>query len=65
MIIKDEELIKKINSDKEKLEKLTKLSKPLIEYIKKYFDFHTSIIISDDYIRVVRDEIGIPIEIDD
>ena len=65
MIIEDKELLDKINKDKEKIEELEELSKPLVEYIKKYYDFHTSIIISEDFIRLVRDEIGIPVEIDD
>lgn len=60
-----EDILEKINSDKEKFDRLYDLCMPLVEYLKQYCDPHTSIIISEDYIRLVRDEVGIPVEIND
>ena len=47
------------------MEELEELCKPLVDFLKEHYDLHTSIIISQDYIRLVRDEIGIPLEVKD
>ena len=47
------------------MEELKELCKPLIEYLKENYDLHTTIIISEDYIKLVKDEIGIPMEVED
>lgn len=44
------------------MEELKKLALPLIEFLKKNYNPHTSIVITADYIRIVSDEVGIPIK---
>ena len=50
-----------INKNK-MLEELAIASKPLIEFLEKYYDPHTSVIVTEGYIKVVTDEIGINTE---
>ncbi len=45
------------------LEEIKELSKPLIKFIKENYDPHTVIIIRDDYVQVLREDIGIPINV--
>lgn len=45
----------------EKMEELKEISKPLIDFIKENYNPHTTIIISQTCIKVVTDEISIPI----
>lgn len=42
-------------------DELELIAKPIIEYIKKNYNPHTSIVISEESIKVVADEIYIPI----
>jgi len=49
----------------EKIKELEELSKSLIEWLKKNYSPHATIIITDTYVKVVRDEIGIPIKDND
>lgn len=46
----------------DEMKKLEELCKPIAEYLKQNYDPHCSIIISDSYIKLVRDEIGISIK---
>ncbi len=43
-----------------KFKELTRLCKPIVEFLKKHYDPHCCVVISWDAIKVVRDEIGIP-----
>ena len=43
---------------------LKQMSKPIIEFINRYYDKYTTIVIKEDSIKIVRDEIRIPIKID-
>lgn len=45
----------------EKIKEIEEITKPIIEYLKNNYNSHTSIIIDRDSIRVVSDEISIPI----
>lgn len=45
---------------KEILNKLRKISQPIIDFIKENYNPHTTVIISEDSIKVVADEIHIP-----
>lgn len=47
--------------ENKEIEKLNKLSEPLVEYWKNNWDSHCTIIITDSCIKLVRDEIGIPV----
>jgi len=47
-------------SDK-KMKELEQLCKPVAEYLKKNWDPYCTAIITDTHIRLVRDEIGIPV----
>ena len=43
------------------IENLEKLCKPVAEYLKEHYDPHCTVVITDSHIRLVRDEIGIPV----
>lgn len=45
----------------EKIAKLNKISEPVIDFIKENYNPHTTVIISEDSIKVVTDEINIPL----
>lgn len=45
----------------EKIKELNKISEPVINFIKENYNPHTTIIISEDSIKVVTDEINIPL----
>ena len=47
---------------KEKRVDFEKLSKKVSDFIKENYDPHTTVIITDSHIKIVRDEIGIPVE---
>ena len=49
----------------EKIKELKTICEPLIDFLHKNYDPHTTIIVSEDYIKIVRDEIGIPVEVED
>jgi hypothetical protein len=40
---------------------LQKASEPLVEYLKKYYCPHTQILVSWDFVKVLQDEMGIPV----
>lgn len=46
---------------KEKIKELNKISEPVINFIKENYNPHTTIIISEDSIKVVTDEMNIPL----
>lgn len=43
---------------------LKEASEPVIEFLKKYYDPHTTAIITENHVKIVRDDIGIAIKID-
>ena len=47
-----------------KMDKLEELCKPISDYLRENYCPHDSIVITDDKIRLVRDEIGIPVDRD-
>lgn len=49
----------------EEIKELTRLSKPLREYLEKKYDMKVAILVKSDEVKVVRDEIGIPIRKED
>lgn len=46
----------------ERFNKLLEMCKPLVEFLKKHYDPHCTIIISYDCVKVVRDEEGAPVK---
>ena len=46
---------------KEKIVELNKIAKPVINFIKNNYNPHTTVIINEDSIKVVTDEINIPL----
>lgn len=48
----------------EKIKELQEISKPILEFLKNNYNPHTTVIISEDGIKVVSDEINIPIRYD-
>lgn len=50
--------------EEEKIKQLKEISKPIIEFMQKNYNPHTTVIINEDSIKVVSDELRIPIQID-
>lgn len=48
----------------EEIKELQEISKPILEFLKNNYNPHTTVIISEDGIKVVSDEINIPIRYD-
>lgn len=46
------------------MDKLEELCRPISDYLKENYCPYDSVVITDDKIRLVRDEIGIPVERD-
>jgi hypothetical protein len=46
---------------KELFEELEELSKPLLDFLDKYFNIKCSVIINCDNIKIVSDELSIPV----
>lgn len=46
----------------EKIKKLENISKPILEFIRNNYNPHTTIIINENNIKVVSDEISIPVK---
>ncbi len=44
-----------------KIKNLEEVCKPVVDYLKRNYDPHCAVVITDSQIRLVRDEIGIPI----
>ena len=49
----------------EEMEKLKELCNPVVEYLKNNWDPHCTVVITDSQIKLVRDEISIPVGSDD
>ncbi len=49
----------------EKIKALEEISKPVVDYLKNNCDPYCTVIITDSHIKLVRDEIGIPVKSDD
>ncbi|MHC1683456.1 MAG: hypothetical protein AB6733_10950 [Clostridiaceae bacterium] len=49
----------------EKIKLLEEVCRPVVDFLKKNYDPYTTIIIAESQIKLVRDEIGIPVESDD
>ena len=49
---------------KSKMDKLEELCRPISDYLRDNYCPYDSIVITDDKIRLVRDEIGIPVDRD-
>lgn len=45
----------------EKIVELNEMAKPVINFIKNNYNPHTTVIINEDSIKVVTDEINIPL----
>lgn len=50
---------------KEDFENLKDMCMPVIQYLKENCDPYYTVVITDSQIRLVRDEIGIPVESND
>ncbi|AGF56423.1 hypothetical protein B0P06_005312 [Clostridium saccharoperbutylacetonicum] len=51
--------------ENKEIEKLQELCKPVTEYLKNNWDPHCTVVITDNHIKLVRDEIGCPMRSDD
>ena len=56
--------IVKQSEAKFKMDKLEELCRPISDYLKENYCPYDSVVITDDKIRLVRDEIGIPVDRD-
>lgn len=48
-----------------KFEELSKVCEPLIEYLRNNCDPHTCVVVSTDSLKILRVELGVPIEVND
>ena len=46
----------------EKIKELEQISNPIIEFLKKNYNPYTTIIINQDCVKVVTDEMNMPIQ---
>lgn len=46
----------------EKIKELEQISNPIIEFLKRNYNPHTTIIINQDCVKVVTDEMNMPIQ---
>lgn len=44
-----------------KMKELEQLCRPVANYLKNNWDPHCTVVITDNHIKLVRDEIGIPV----
>ena len=49
---------------KSKMDKLEELCRPISDYLRNNYNIHSTVVITDDMIKLVRDEIGIPVNRD-
>lgn len=49
----------------EQIKKLEEVCKPVVDYLKENYSPHSTAVITDSRIRLMKDEIGIPIRSDD
>lgn len=52
-------------NESKKIKELNQLCAPVVEYLIENYDPYCSVVISDSHIKLVRDEIGIPIKEED
>ena len=50
--------------EEEKFNEFEKIVKPVSDFIRKKYDIHTTVIITDSAAKIVKDDIGIPIKYD-
>ncbi|WP_252224646.1 MULTISPECIES: helix-turn-helix transcriptional regulator [unclassified Clostridium] len=50
-----------VNEKVNEIKKLEEVCKPVVDYLKKNYDPHCTVVITDSQMRLVRDEIGIPV----
>ncbi|WP_196051361.1 hypothetical protein [Clostridium butyricum] len=48
--------------NKQSIEQLKEICKPIVEWLKENYGPYYTVVITDEHIRIVRDEVGIPIE---
>ena len=61
----DVELIKKVVPEKATFDELKEASKPLIDFLNKYYDIMTSAIVTEGRVDIVRNEMGVVLEVRD
>jgi len=49
----------------EEMKELRELSAPLVKWLQDKFDPHSSVIVEQSFVKLVRDECGIPFEVKD
>ena len=48
----------------DKFNEFEKIVKPVSDFIRKKYDMYTTVIITDSFAKIVRDDTGIPIKYD-
>lgn len=48
--------------NKEIFEELEKVSKPLVDFLKKYYNMNTIAIVKDGHVDILSEEMGMPIK---
>ena len=49
----------------EEMKELQELASPLVKWLQDKFDPHCTVIVEQSYVKLVRDECGIPFEVKD
>lgn len=39
-------------------------AKPLIDLLNEQYDYHTRVVVGMDFIKVIRDEVSVPLKVD-
>lgn len=47
-----------------KTEELKIITKPIVDFLKENYNPHTTIVITNDYVKVLSDAMGVPIKND-
>ena len=50
---------------KSEIENIKEMAEPLVKYLRKYYDPHTTIVITDSNVTFMQDYIGMPYPWDD
>jgi len=50
------------NDENSPYEKLRRAAQPLVDFLRDNYDPHTTAVVENDFVRIVRDDLGLPME---
>lgn len=51
--------------EKEKFNELEELARPLVDYIRENYHPHVTVVVTDTFVRVTEDLMGVPFPLED